>query len=348
MILTLTPNPSLDLLFTADRLVWDDANRVPMPRRRPGGQGINVVRAIRALEPGAAARAIAPLGGAVGRELEAMLTVEGTPLTAVASPGETRVFVGVRERGGARTLLLNPRGPDVGRDVEERLMAAVMDALDHGRIAARDGPDDGPGEGPGDGPGEGPGEGGSRWLACCGSLLPGLGVDFYARAGAAARERGWSFVPDCDGEPLRVAVEAGADLLVPNIHEAERLLGRAIGDVPEAGDAARELLGMGPRMAVVTMGADGAVAATADGCWHACTIRTPALRAELEAGSAVGAGDAFLAALLLSQVRGDAAAAESLGQAVAAGAGTLLSRGDQLVRRSDVARAAPHVTVARL
>jgi fructose-1-phosphate kinase PfkB-like protein len=61
MILTLTPNPSLDLLFSAERLVWEDANRLPAPRRRPGGQGINLARAAREL--GGQAVAVAPLGG---------------------------------------------------------------------------------------------------------------------------------------------------------------------------------------------------------------------------------------------------------------------------------------------
>ena len=48
-IVTLTPNPSIDLLFQTTRLVWDDANRVESPRRRAGGQGVNVVRALREL-----------------------------------------------------------------------------------------------------------------------------------------------------------------------------------------------------------------------------------------------------------------------------------------------------------
>src|SRR5690606_27197723 len=56
VILTLTPNPSLDLLFEAESLRWNDANRLEAPRRRPGGQGINVVRAARAL--GGDARAV--------------------------------------------------------------------------------------------------------------------------------------------------------------------------------------------------------------------------------------------------------------------------------------------------
>lgn len=313
MILTLTPNPSLDLLFTADRLVWEDANRVPMPRRRPGGQGVNVVRAVRALEPEAPARAVAPLGGAIGGLLEEMLVREGTPLTAVPIEGETRVFVGVRERSGERSLLLNPRGPEVGAAEEELLLNALRAALED-RPAAR-----------------------ARWLACCGSLLPGLPPDFYARAGAAALEQGWSFAPDCDGEALRLAIAVGADLVVPNLHEAERLLGRRIEGVHQAGQAARDLLRFGPSLAVVTLGAAGAVAASDDGCWHARTLPTHDLRADIEGGSAVGAGDAFLAALLLGLTAG-AGPEEALTVAVAAGSGTLLSRGTDLIRRSDMER----------
>ena len=97
----------------------DDANRLDAPRRRAGGQGINVVRAARAL--GVEARAVAPLGGEVGRELAGMLAAEGTPLRAVPIEGETRVFVGVREGATGRSLLLNPRGPRLGpADAERR------------------------------------------------------------------------------------------------------------------------------------------------------------------------------------------------------------------------------------
>lgn len=320
MLLTVTPNPSLDLLFTADRLAWDDANRVPMPRRRPGGQGVNLVRAARALET-AQALAIMPLGGSVGDELGRMLRDEGTPLVPVPAPGETRVFVGVRERSEGRALLLNPRGPVATAELEEALFAAVVAELD------RSGPT------------------GPRWLACCGSLLPGLSTDFYGRLGTEARRRGWFFVPDCDGDALREAAHV-ADLLVPNVHEAERLLGMAIPGVEEAAAAARSLLDLGATVAVVTLGADGAVAATRHGCCRArLELESPscdALRSELAEGSAVGAGDSFLAALLLDL---DPAGApdDALAAAVATGTAALLSRGDDLVRREDVARIRPHV-----
>ncbi len=324
MLLTVTPNPSLDLLFTADALVWDDANRVRMPRRRPGGQGVNVVRAARALDPGADALAVLTLGGAVGADLEALLRGEGTPLVAVPVPHETRVFVGVRDRGAGRSLLLNPVGPRADAGVADALYSAVLAELDR------------------------PPEGRARWLVCCGSLLPGLPTDFYGRLGAAARERGWSFVPDCDGEALRCAAPL-ADLLVPNVHEAERLLGRTIAGAEEASEAAAELVDRGAAMAVITLGAEGAVAATRNGRWRA-RIDAGGLgvgsEPRLEEGSAVGAGDAFLAGLLVAS---GAAAPEGPGErlraAVAAGTAALLSRGGELLRRADVEQVLPHVTV---
>jgi 1-phosphofructokinase family hexose kinase len=331
LIVTLTPNPSLDLLFAAERLVWDDANRVSMPRRRPGGQGINVVRAALALAAGAAgptaagaagravAHAVAPLGGVVGRELRAVLDAEGTPLTAVPIAGETRLFVGVRESAGGRSLLLNPRGPEA----TEAEAAAVLDALD-GVLS----------------------DGAADWVAACGSLLPGMPADFYARAGRLARDRGARFVPDGDGEALAAAVPE-ADLLVPNDREAERLLGRPVDGPGAAAAAARELLERGPRRVVVTLGAAGAVSADRSGSWWARPVPPPDRAAMLASSSAVGAGDAFLAALLLA-VEVGAPAAESLTAAVAAGTAVLLSTGSDLVTAAGVEEARGWVVVERI
>ena len=230
-IVTLTPNPSIDLLFQTTRLVWDDANRVESPRRRAGGQGVNVVRALREL--GGEGVAVVPLGGASGREMRELLQGEGTPLREVGIAGETRVFCGVRETETGRSMLINPRGPVLSRDEGERLLAATAGAL---------------------------AESGASWLACCGSLTRGLDTDFYARAGALAHARRVSFVPDGDGEALRLAAEGGCELLVPNEHEAARLLGRDALDADEAPAAAGALLRWTP-LACITLGAAGAVCA---------------------------------------------------------------------------------------
>jgi fructose-1-phosphate kinase PfkB-like protein len=248
-------------------------------------------------------------------------------MVAVPIQHETRVFVGVRDRAAERALLLNPVGPPADAGTAEALFEAVLGELER------------------------PPDGSPRWLVCCGSLLPGLPTDFYGRLGMAARDRGWSFAPDCDGEALRLA-SSSADLLVPNVHEAERLLGRRIVGLEQAAEAAATLLERGAAMAVVTMGSDGAVAATRNGCWHArlrAADSEPGLGRVLDEGSAVGAGDAFLAGLLVAGFTSGAAPPErpgpTLRAAVAAGTAALLSRGSDLVRASDVERVLPHVAV---
>ena len=145
MILTITHNPSLDLLFETTQLNWDDANRMDAPRRRPGGQGINVTRAARAL--GASSVAVALLGGRVGDELADVLAAEGTPCERISIVGETRVFVGARESGTGRALLLNPRGPHFNDSEARRVCAQMIDTIARLKPA---------------------------WVAVCGSIPPGL------------------------------------------------------------------------------------------------------------------------------------------------------------------------------
>jgi 1-phosphofructokinase family hexose kinase len=322
VILTLTPNPSLDLLFGADRLVWDDANRLPTPRRRPGGQGVNLVRAVRALDPAAPTLAITPLGGSVGREMRDLLEAEGTPLRAVEVAGETRLFVGVRERETGRSLLLNPRGPRLAPAEGEALLEAVRVAMGDVASAAAGG-----------------------WLVCCGSIPPGLPAAFYARAGVLARERGFRFVADCDCEALAAAAPL-CDLLAPNAHEAGRLTGMDVTDPASALSAAAALHRAGAAVVAVTLGEAGAVGVSAEGSWWSRPEPPAELLGELE-GSAVGAGDAFLAALLL-ELDGAAGVERALPRAVATGTATILSRGADLVLRPDVDRLIPHIVTERI
>ncbi|MEX2281021.1 MAG: hexose kinase [Gemmatimonadota bacterium] len=305
MILTVTPNPSLDYLFETDRLVWDDANRVDSPRLRPGGQGINVTRAVRAL--GESSVAVALLGGSTGDELERFLNNEGTGCERITIAGATRVFFGVRERESGRSMLVNPRGPAIAADEEERIDNEISQAISRARPS---------------------------WVAGCGSIPPGLSEEFYARVAIAARSVGARFVPDCDGQALRCAFDH-ADLIVPNQHEAERLAETGIADLKAAGKVARDLAGRGPKLVAITLGAEGAVLTDGTFTWYAAP---PAFTH----GSAVGAGDAFLAALLVS-LQSRAAPQDALCTAVAAGAAVLCSRGSDLLTTADVRRLATNV-----
>jgi ribokinase len=89
--------------------------------------------------------------------------------------------------------------------------------------------------------------------------------------------------------PLPAEVLAACDPLIVNEHEAKVILGdSAVGDTPE--DWARILLAKGPRSVVVTLGAQGALVASAEGVTHVPSV-------PVDAVDTTGAGDAFTAAL---------------------------------------------------
>ncbi|QDO40253.1 ribokinase [Streptomyces sp. RLB3-17] len=87
---------------------------------------------------------------------------------------------------------------------------------------------------------------------------------------------------------LPAEVLAACDPLIVNEHEARVIVGTDLGDPPE--DWASALLALGPRSVVITLGARGALVASADGA-----ARVPSVK--VETVDTTGAGDAFTAAL---------------------------------------------------
>jgi ribokinase len=111
------------------------------------------------------------------------------------------------------------------------------------------------------------------------------------------------------------------DPLVVNEHEAAFLLGREVEGVDGALSAAPELLSLGPRSAVITIGEDGAVLADGESVDH---FPAP----EVEVVDTTGAGDAFVGALATQLARG-ASLQEAVAYAVRAGAAAVMKEGAQ-------------------
>jgi ribokinase len=111
------------------------------------------------------------------------------------------------------------------------------------------------------------------------------------------------------------------DPLVVNEHEAAFLLGREVEGVDGALSAAPELLSLGPRSAVITIGEDGAVLADGESVDH---FPAP----EVEVVDTTGAGDAFVGALATQLARG-ASLQEAVAYAVRAGAAAVTKEGAQ-------------------
>lgn len=58
-----------------------------------------------------------------------------------------------------------------------------------------------------------------------GSLPPAIPKDFYAKAVSHFKSLGWTVVLDASGEAMRLALDAGPDLIKPNAEECEALIG---------------------------------------------------------------------------------------------------------------------------
>ncbi|MGB3682344.1 MAG: 1-phosphofructokinase [Rubrobacteraceae bacterium] len=297
MILTLTPNPSLDLAYELDALSRGEVQRSSSFSVEAGGKGINVSRNL--VANGLDSRAIAPVGGPSGEQFLSLLEESGIELIRVPVSGAVRMNVGMVEKGGVGTKI-NAPGPKLNEDELER----VLEEVD---TAAHD----------------------AEWLAVCGSLPPGAPEDLYARVVALGRNAGCRVAVDSSGPPLQAALQAGPDLIKPNLEELSELAGRQLATIADILAAIEEVRSRGARTVLVSLGADGAVLSDEEGALHA---ETPPFTPR----STVGAGDALLSGFLFAA--GDREA--SIIEAVAWGAAATRLPGSRGPRPEDLDREA--------
>ncbi|ADU49744.1 1-phosphofructokinase [Intrasporangium calvum] len=259
MIVTLTPNPSIDRAVFVDDLVRGAVHRATGSRVDPGGKGVNVSRALAA--QGAATTAVLPTGGPEGHLLQELLDEAGVAHRGVPVSGPVRMNISVLEPDGTTTKLNEP-GP-VLSDVEvEALVATTLEQ-----------------------------SAGAAWVVGCGSLPPGAPADLYATLVTRVRGRGGRVAIDSSGAPLAAAVAARPHLVKPNHEELAELVGHSLPTLEDVRAAARDLVTEGIETVAVSLGSDGALLVTAESVIHArATISAPL--------STVGAGDCMLAGLL--------------------------------------------------
>ena len=303
-IVTLTINPTIDAFCRTDRVIPVRKVRTHGEHYVPGGGGLNASRMIREL--GGATVAFYMAGGLTGQALEGM--VERTGLAAVRIPmtGLTRVSHVVLEESTGQEYRFTPEGPEVD-EAEWRHCLEVLAVVE------------------------------APYVVASGSLAPGIPADFYAQVARLVKERGGRMVVDSSGPPLREALAEGVHLIKPSRGELEKLLGRTAASVAEAEALALEVVASGrAEIVALTLGAEGAVLATRDG-----TIRLTSPKVETR--SAVGAGDAFLGAMMYAMASGQTLP-QAFALGVAAGAATAAASGTALATRAQIEGLLPEVT----
>jgi len=302
MIVTVTPNPSIDRTVTLPTaLVRGAVHRIGATSSEPGGKGVNVARAL-AL---AGLDVIAVLPARPGDPILAGLQDIGLNIYAVPVTGAVRTNLAITEPDGTTTKLNEPGSVMESADIDA-LTRAVLECAQS-----------------------------AQWVVLSGSLPPGMPEGWYADMVAALRPYPSKVAVDTSESPLAALAHhldrAAPDLIKPNAEELAGLAGVtaqslesavARGDAGPVVIAAQRLIARGVGAVLTTLGAAGAVLVTANGAW----LATPP---PITPRSTVGAGDSALAGYVRADIMG-AGPAQRLAMAVAYGSGAAALPGTAL------------------
>ena len=265
-IITVTPNPAIDMTYTVAGITEGASHRVATPLSRAGGKGLNVARVTHQL--GYPVLAIAPTGGAAGPT---------SPPNSGPAAYPTAWWELPRRRGAASpwwTPWAAKRPSSTRRGSPPDLEWRSLRRRRRSRQRQPEPP---------------------AVLVGSGSLPPGAPADFYPELVRLAHDAGIPAIIDTSGPGIIAAAQAGADILKPNHHE----LAEATGETSL--DGSRMTLDRhGARTVLVSAGADGMLAfdhAAPGGYWSA---RLP----EALSGNPTGAGDAGVAAAAVALAEG--------------------------------------------
>jgi 1-phosphofructokinase family hexose kinase len=308
MILTLTVNPAIDCTYTTDRISYEDRVYVRSSFEQAGGKGINAAHVIQGL--GGEVLALATAGGATGKRLAALLAESRLPVSLIPIRHPIRRNLTISDAQGL-TIKLDEAGPPISPAEERRIEAVTQSKLD-----------------------------GASWLMLCGSLPPGMSVDFYARLIRLAREKQVKTLLDTGGEALRVGIEAGPTMVKPNRHEAERLLERSLLTRHHAVDAVGNIAKMGVETVVLSLGSEGALGVAGNGRYHA-------LAPEIRQACPIGAGDALAATCVWALARNESFP-EALRWGVAAGTAAAATPGTSFASFSETRQMREKVQVEEI
>lgn len=268
MIITLTTNPALDRTLIVPHFRQADVTRVRQRHDAAGGKGLNVTRAIRALDT--ACLAIAPLGGMTGQQIIQLARNEQMNVQVVEIYGETRTCLLVTDLETPDQLVINDQGPMMTESEWQSLRQAV--------VATCSGSD-------------------ARWLTISGSLPPSI-KPLLLRQLIDAVPATCAVALDTSGAPLALCLDAQVGLLKVNAEELAQATGTTIVTHDDAVAVARQVCQRGPKIVAVTLGASGAIAVTPTEAWY---VNAP----EIRAISPVGSGDCTLAGMMVALHRGD-------------------------------------------
>ena len=306
MIITLTPNPSVDRTLHVPQLRFNEVLRAHDVRVDWGGKGFNVSRALRILNE--ETLALAWVGGGTGRMVQHGLNQLGIKTDFVWVEEETRINTVAQEDSGEWYIRLNEPGPHIPEDAIQSLLAKAEAYASKKDI----------------------------WVAA-GSLPQDVPADFYTQLIHLLKNKGVRVFFDANGEALRAGLSDPPFLVNPDISETEDFVGFSIHNYDDAKRAVLPFLRLGVEYVALSIDGLGLLLASQ----QEMMLATPP---KVSIRNVTGAGDALMAGMAYGFARGmDLREIARLGAAFSAVAVTTVSLAS--VKNSDLEAMLPRVEV---
>ena len=260
MILTVTLNAAVDRTLVVPSLTLGHRHRAPESMALAGGKGINVARALRALDVPVLATGLA--GGRNGDAVRDGLAQAAIPFdfVEISSPSRTSTAI-VDPTTGTQTEI-NEHGPAVSPEEAREFSRRLSFLMEYATA-----------------------------VVFAGSLPTNLDENFLAGLVQKTREEGLYTVVDAPPTVLKAALKATPSLVSPNQHEAESAAGFDFIEGEDYLRGVRRLVELGAKDACITSSEGYSYLTAEEGVISA---RAP----RVEGISTIGSGDAYLAGLL--------------------------------------------------
>ncbi len=306
MIITLTPNPSVDRTLHVPQLRFNEVLRAHDVRVDWGGKGFNVSRALRILNE--ETLALAWVGGGTGRMVQHGLNQLGIKTDFVWVEDDTRINTVAQEDSGEWYIRLNEPGPHIPEVAIQSLLAKSEAYASKNDI----------------------------WVTA-GSLPQDVPADFYTQLIHLLKNKGVRVFFDANGEALRAGLSDPPFLVNPDITETENYVGFSIHNYDDAKRAVLPFLRLGVEYVALSLDGLGLLLASQ----QEMMLATPP---KVSIRNVTGAGDALMAGMAYGFARGmDLREIARLGAAFSAVAVTTESLAS--VKNSDVEAMLPRVEV---
>lgn len=267
MIITVTMNPALDKTIEVDTFYRGKLNRVHPPMEDVGGKGINVSKTINVL--GGQSLATGFLGRTGSEKILEHLHQEGIAEEFVLTEGITRTNMKIMEQDGTLTEINEQGAMKVSEETLEELLQKLNQSASKEML-----------------------------VVLAGSIPRGIDSNIYAHITEQLKQKGARVFVDADGVLLQEALAAAPDFLKPNHIELAEYFGMSTEPSEEQLiHFGKQLLAKGVEALAISRGSKGALFLN-----RYQTIRCQGLKVDVR--SAVGAGDAMVAALAYGIDRG--------------------------------------------